>query len=158
VGASLAVAVAGLLVIRHEALAQATPIQITVGDTTTLQLDGNSSTGYSWVLQDSSRAYFAFVAVDVLGYAKPEIKPGERPLLGAAQKFQVLVTGIEAGHADLVFNYLKAGEKTPARTVAFAVEVLDDGTPERDARDTPRDDLFSNPGDEQDGGGNPDRF
>jgi hypothetical protein len=155
VGALLAVGVLGVIVIRHEALAQVTPIQITVGDTVTLQLDGNPSTGYSWVLQDAPREYFAFVSVDVLGYAKPALKPGERPVLGAAQKFQVLVTGIDAGHANLVFNYLKAGDPTPARTAEFAIEVLDDGTLERDASDSPRRDLFPNPSDEQDGGGNP---
>lgn len=153
--ALLAAGAFGALVIRHEAHAQTTPVQISVGETTTLQLDGNPSSGYAWVLQDAPREYFAFVSVDVLGYAKPALKPGERPVLGAPQKFQVLVTGIDAGQANLVFAYLKAGDPTPARTAEFAIEVLDDGTLERDASDSPGRDLFSNPLDEQDGGGNP---
>ena len=156
VGALLAVGLAGLMLIRHEARAQATPIQLTEGETTTLQLDGNPSTGYTWVLQDG-RSASAFVTVDLLGYAKPELKPGERPVLGAPQKFQVLVTGIEAGQTTLLFNYVRGGDPKPARTAEFAVEVLGNAAPERDAMGDSRD-LFPNPNDDEDGGGNPNPY
>jgi predicted secreted protein len=158
IAAVLAVTAVAAIVIADEVLAQAGPIQITEGDTTTLQLDGNPSTGYSWVLQDEPRAYSQFVSVEVLGYSKPEPKPGERPLLGAPKKFQVLVTGTAAGRAVLVFNYVKAGTPAPAKTQQFTIEVLDrasgggaSGASEEDSRR----DLFAKPdGDEQDGGGN----
>jgi predicted secreted protein len=160
IAALITVAALAAIVMPDEVRAQATPIQITAGDTTTLELDGNPSTGYTWVLQDAPREYFQFVSVDVLGYSKPALKPGERPLLGAPKKFQVLVTGIDAGRAVLVFNYMKAGTPTPAKTQEFAIEVLDRASPEASSggasdEDSARD-LFAKPddGDEQDGGGN----
>jgi len=153
-GVVLAVCLLCVLAMRLEALAQATPIQISVGETTTFELDGNPSTGYSWVLAD---AHSSSVTVDMLGYAKPQLKPGERSLLGAPQKFQVLVTGVEAGNSHLVFHYVKAGEATPARTAAFDIEVLG-SAPERDALNDEGRDLFSDPAETQDGGGSPDPF
>jgi len=154
----LAVAAVAAVVMADDVLAQAEPIQITEGDTTTLQLDGNPSTGYSWVLQEEPRDYSQFVSIDVLGYSKPEPKPGERPLLGAPKKFQVLVTGIAAGRAVLVFNYVKAGTPAPAKTQQFTIEVLDrasGGGAAGSSDDDSRRDLFAKPdGDEQDGGGN----
>lgn len=141
----------------RRALAEDIPVQITVGDTATLQLDGNPSAGYRWVLNEPPPA--GIVTVDMLGYATPELKPGERPLLGAPQKFQVLLTARDEGRAYLVFDYVKAGEASPAKTQAYKIEVLadasvtdnfsGDGSPRSMSRD-----LFQDPDDEQDGGGN----
>ncbi len=147
--------VAAAMMPHHRALAEDIPIQITVGDTATLQLDGNPSTGYKWVLNDPPPA--SIIAVDILGYTKPELTPGERPLLGAPQKFQVLLTARDEGRVYLVFDYVKAGE-APAKTQAYKIEVLadagvtedfsDDGSPRSMRRD-----LFQDPYDEQDAGG-----
>lgn len=125
------------------ALAQDVPVQVSVGDSATLQLDGNPSTGYSWVLASSPK----IVTVDLLGYAKRELAPGERPVLGAPQKFQVLVTGVAPGSATLVFQYVKAGG-APAKTQEFAVEVVGEAPsapPEEGSADLPQDDM-NNPG------------
>jgi predicted secreted protein len=143
------VAAVALLVVPEAALAQATPIQITAGDTATLELDGNPSTGYAWVLQEPSSDYEHVVGVEVLGYTKAKPKPGERPVLGAPQKFQVLLTGIAAGRVGLVFNYMKGGTPAPAKTQEFAVEVLDNGAPGQapggaSGEDSSQD-LFANP-------------
>ncbi|WP_171946454.1 protease inhibitor I42 family protein [Hyphomicrobium sp. CS1GBMeth3] len=142
----------------NAALAQGTPVQISVGETATLQLDGNPSTGYTWVMQDGAQQYFSIITVQALGYAKPAVKPGERPLLGASQKYQVLVTGLAAGQANLVFDYVKSGDPKPARTSEFAIEVLDDQTGGRNPSETERQDLFPNPADEVDAGGDPDPY
>lgn len=151
------------------ALAQETPVQLTVGDTTTLLLDGNPSTGYTWVLDGApGRA----VSVDVKGYVKPELKPGERPLLGKPQKFEVFVSGQEPGRASLVFKYVKAGTAAPGNTKTFAIEVLDEAQrvpdegagsgsieipdPTTDVPVDSRTDMFADPNTDQDGGGGPD--
>ncbi|HEX2842453.1 protease inhibitor I42 family protein [Hyphomicrobium sp.] len=121
------------------AVDQQIPVQVSVGDSVTLQLDGNPSTGYSWVLVGTPK----IVAVDLLGYAKRELAPGERPVLGAPQKMQVLVTGVTPGSASLVFHYVKAGA-APAKTQEYAVEVVGDAPsaqPQEDAADPSRDEM-----------------
>jgi predicted secreted protein len=151
------------------ALAQETPVQLTVGGTTTLLLDGNPSTGYTWVLDGAPSRV---VSVELKGYVKPELKPGERPLLGKPQKFEVFVSGQEPGRASLVFKYVKAGTAAPGNTKTFAVEVLDEAqrSPDEGAdsgsveipdptTDVPvdsRTDMFADPNTDQDGGGGPD--
>lgn len=106
--------------------AQATPIQLTVGDTTTLLLDGNPSTGYRWELEPLAADAAQVLSVDVKGYAPAKPAPGERPVLGAPQKFEVFVGGLAPGKATLAFKYVKAGTPTAARRQEFAVEVLDE--------------------------------
>ena len=105
--------------------AQATPIQLTVGDTTTLLLDGNPSTGYVWELEDP-QGEAGCVSVDVLGYVKKDRAAGERPVLGAPQTFQVLVTGRKPCTAALGFKYVRSGTPEPASRREFSIEVLGD--------------------------------
>lgn len=128
----------------------ATPVQLTVGDTTTLVLDGNPSTGYTWALDGTPGAA---VTVDLTGYVKPALQPGERPLLGGAQRFEVLLTGAQPGRATLVFKYVKAGTPAPAKTKEYAVEVLDaaaDGKPDDAQPDAIQDPTSPEPSDSAD--------
>ncbi len=125
------------------AFAQGTSVQVSVGDTATLQLDGNPSTGYSWVVASAPK----IVTVDLLGYTKRELAPGERPVLGAPQKFQVMVTGVAPGSATLVLQYVRAGG-APAKTQEYAIEVLGEApsaAPEEEAADPAQDEMH-NPG------------
>jgi predicted secreted protein len=140
------------------ARAEDIPVQLSVGETATLQLDGSASTGYSWHLKGPPDQYQQVLNIQMVGYTKPVLAPGERPLLGAPQKFQVVLTGIDAGRAYLVFNYLKAGEAAPAKTQAYKIEVLDDATVSDDEADdgSPRSmsrDLFPSSESDQDAGG-----
>jgi predicted secreted protein len=149
------------------ASAQEAPVQLTVGDTTTLLLDGNPSTGYTWVLDGAPSRV---VSVELKGYVKPELKPGERPLLGKGQKFEVFVSGNEPGRASLVFKYVKAGTAAAGNTKTFAIEVLDEAQrvtdegagsdpipdPTTDVPVDSRSDMFADPNTDQDGGGGPD--
>lgn len=137
--------------------AQVTPIQLTVGDTTTLLLDGNPSTGYLWALEELVPEARQLVSVDVKGYMPKKLAPGERPLLGAAQKFQVFVTGLAPGKLTLAFKYVRGGTPAPATRREFAIEVLDeaakapktDGPPDLpdDARDPTSDPIEDTPKD-----------
>jgi predicted secreted protein len=108
------------------ALAQSEPRQVQVNESITVELDGNPSTGYHWELDDGASEDSNLVKVEDLGYAKRELKPGERPLLGAPSKYQFRVTGLEAGNVKLVFLYVKGKDTPPGKTQEIAVEVIGD--------------------------------
>ena len=137
---------AGLPGFSERVRAQETRVQVTVGDTTTLELDGNPSTGYAWAIDKVPKS----VTVDLLGYAKRELAPGERPVLGAPQKFQVLVTGVAPGTATLVFKYVRANDPKVAKTQEVSAEVVGeapDASPEEEGSDPPQDSM-ENPGEQ----------
>jgi predicted secreted protein len=141
--------------------AQATPIQLTVGDTTTLLLDGNPSTGYVWELEDPKDAA-GCVSLSDMRYMKNAPAAGERPVLGAPQKFQVLVTGQKPCTTTLAFKYVRSGTPEPASRREFAIEVLGyaaNPAPQEEAPDLApdptsdpvtdgKDDLFADPNSE----------
>lgn len=154
------------------AFAQATPVQLTIGESRALALEGNPSTGYGWVLEGAPGAGGGVVSVDVRGYVPHTVRADERPRLGAPAPFQVLLTGLAPGRATLTFNYVKPGTATVASRRSFAVEVIgeaaaqppDVDAAQEDAAEDPTaekppvsaDDLFADPNDAEDGGGAPD--
>jgi inhibitor of cysteine peptidase len=101
-------------------------LSVQVNESTIVELDGNPSTGYSWQLDDGASEGGELVKVEDLGYVKRELKPGERPVLGAPSKYQFRVTGLEAGAVKLVFNYVRAHEAAPGKTQEVSIEVLGD--------------------------------
>jgi predicted secreted protein len=123
--ASVAAAVA-LTLGAAAASAQSAPLQVNVNDSTTVELDGNSTTGYRWELDDGASESGDLVKVEDLGYVKRELKPGERPLMGAPSKYQFRVTGLEAGNVKLVFTYVKGRDTPPAKTQDVTIEVIGD--------------------------------
>lgn len=153
------------------AFAQATPVQLTAGESRTIEFEGNPSTGYAWVFEGAPEASHRVVAVDVRGYVPRRVRADERPRLGAPAPFQVLLTGVAPGRATLTFSYVKPGTATVASSRSFAVEVLgqaaaqppDVDAAQEDAAEDPTadkpavstDDLFADPNDTEDGGGAP---
>ncbi len=101
-------------------------LSVQVNESTTVELDGNPSTGYSWQLDDGASEGGELVKVEDLGYVKRELKPGERPVLGAPSKYQFRVTGLEAGAVKLVFNYVRGRETAPGKTQEVSIEILGD--------------------------------
>lgn len=99
-------------------------LQVSVGASATVELDATPSTGFSWVLDAGASENAERVTVADQGFAAPAAEPGKRPLLGAPKKQKFEVTGVAAGEAKLVFNYVKAGEDAPAKTVEYVVEVI----------------------------------
>lgn len=95
--------------------------QVGVGATTTLELDGNPTTGYRWVLDADASENADLVRVKDAGYAAPA---AERPVLGAPKKQKFEVTGVEPGEAMLVFRYIRSGDAEAAKSTEFLVEVL----------------------------------
>ena len=108
------------------ALAQSEPQKVNVNDSITVELDGNSTTGYRWELDDGASESGDLVKVEDVGYVKRELKPGERPLMGAPSKYQFRVTGLEAGTVKLVFTYVKGKDTPPAKTQDVTIEVIGD--------------------------------
>jgi predicted secreted protein len=108
------------------AMAQSEPQQVQVNESITVELDGNPSTGYRWELDDGASEDSNLVKVEDLGYAKRELKPGERPLLGAPSKYQFRITGLEAGTAKRLFMYVRDKSTPPGKTQEVAVEVIGD--------------------------------
>lgn len=106
--------------------AQGESQKVHVNDAITVELDGNSTTGYRWELDDGASESGDLVKVEDLGYVKRELKPGERPLFGAPSKYQFRVTGLEAGNVKLIFNYVKGQDTAPAKTQEIDVEVVGD--------------------------------
>lgn len=98
--------------------------QVAVGATTTLELDGNPSTGYRWVLDVAASENTELVTVEDAGYASAKAEPGKRPMLGAPAKQRMLVTGVSPGEAMLVFYYVRSGDEAPSKTLEFLVEVI----------------------------------
>lgn len=97
--------------------------QVNVGATTTLELDGNPSTGYSWGFDAGASENADLVTVVDAGYGAAAADPGKRPVLGAPKKQKFEVTGIAAGEAKLVFRYARAGGE-PEKTEERVVEVI----------------------------------
>jgi predicted secreted protein len=106
--------------------AEGEPQKVAVNESIAIELDGNSTTGYRWQLDDGASEDANFVKVEDLGYVKRELKPGERPLMGAPSKYQFRVTGLEAATVKLVFQYVKGSETAPSKTQEVQVEVVGD--------------------------------
>ncbi len=106
--------------------AAAEPQRVAVNESITIELDGNSTTGYRWQLDDGASEDANFVKVEDLGYVKRELKPGERPLFGAPSKYQFRVTGLEAATVKLVFQYVKGNDSAPGKTQGGPPRVVGD--------------------------------
>jgi predicted secreted protein len=115
-----------LLALAGQAFAQSAPVQVYTDASTVIELPGNPSTGYSWVLDDGASEGPEFVKVEDLGYAMKELKEGERPVLGAPQQQQFRISGLEVAHVKLVFLYVKSRDTPPAKTEEIAIEVVGD--------------------------------
>ena len=99
-------------------------LQVMVGATTTIELDGNPSTGYSWVLDAAGSENAELVSLADQGYAAAAAaEPGKRPVLGAPKKQRFEVTGVAAGEAKLKFDYVRSTREA-AKSVDVVVEVI----------------------------------
>lgn len=96
-------------------------IDLTVGKSSSVILDGNPTTGFLWeivsVSSDAVKAETAIVATPM--------KKGEQPVCGAPSPTQVTFTGVKPGKSTVVLEYKRPWEKdTPAwKTMTFTVNV-----------------------------------
>jgi len=91
-------------------------VNLKVGETVTIKLSGNPTTGYSWQLGD----------VDVT-MLKQAGDPGYRPdtlLTGSGGTYTYKFTALTAGTTTLNFDYLRTWEnKPPYKTFTITIEV-----------------------------------
>lgn len=94
------------------------PVDLTVGGTATIELEGNVTTGYTWTVSQEPDA--AVVKVVSNEYVAPE---GGAPGAGGHQK--VVLEGVSAGTTTLEMIYAREFEKDqpPAETATFPITV-----------------------------------
>lgn len=95
-------------------------IDLAVGKSTSVILDGNPTTGFTWnVASVSSDAVKVSTAI-----MPAKMKKGEPPVCGAPAPTQITFTGVKPGKSTVVLEYKRTWETEPAaRTMTFVVTV-----------------------------------
>ena len=88
--------------------------------TETIELEGNPTTGYTWVYSMSPEGVVAEVSNE---YIPDQTAPG---VVGSGGKFVFTFEAVAAGEAELVFSYLRTWEGTiPALRTAIYRAIVD---------------------------------
>lgn len=100
------------------------PGVIAVGESETVILDGNPSTGYNWYCLNSDELK-GKVEVNISVVNKNEGEQKNSPLCGAPVQITVKCTGLSAGEALVKLGYFRPWEKTPPlKTKDIPIKVL----------------------------------
>jgi len=86
------------------------------GDTLIVTLDGNTTTGYNWLMQTMDPAILKQVG-------EPAYTP-ESNQIGAPGKISLTFQAVKTGQAKLVLNYMRSFEKDIAPLNTFEVTVV----------------------------------
>ena len=98
-------------------------IDAVVGESVTLELQGNPSTGYTWQLMEDKSSGLDLVEWIDLGWSKAEDGSSK---VGAPQVLSVDVTPVRVGNAKLVYGYHRPWEdQPPAETRSFEIHIKD---------------------------------
>lgn len=97
-------------------------LAVKAGDSVTLPIEENPTTGYAWELDNSNAASLALVSSK---YSQPQQKEGELPLCGAPGVKTFIFKATKAGSSTLVFKYRRAWEKdvAPIKQVTVFVTI-----------------------------------
>ena len=97
-------------------------LAVKCGDTITLPIVENPTTGYSWELSNSNPTALTIVSAE---YTQPKQKEGELPLCGAPGVKTFVLKAAQAGSTTLLFKYRRAWEKDvpPAKQVTIFVTI-----------------------------------
>lgn len=103
--------------------APAENITVRVGETVTVSLDGNPTTGYTWNLAEPMKDNAPVLVT--LSYGRVPDADEENPCCGAPCPTIVKMTGVHAGAASFTLEYKRVWETdTPAwKTRTFVVTV-----------------------------------
>jgi inhibitor of cysteine peptidase len=97
--------------------------ELSAGASYVLDLEGNPSTGYRWRLDAGKSENAAILNVEDLGYGESDQPAGEKRRVGAPAPYRFRITGVAAGSAKLVFEYVQPWVGKAARTEEQAVHV-----------------------------------
>lgn len=95
------------------------PLTLTVGDSSTVSLEENITTGYSWRYDAAASRDAACITITDLGHAA---RAGD-PAVGAGGLRRWKLVGAGRGRAELRFLYQRPWEQTPAREHTIIVDV-----------------------------------
>lgn len=97
---------------------------ISIGESETLMLDGNPTTGYNWYCLNLDQLK-GKVDVDISVVEKDVSDPKKETLCGAPVQIAVKCTGLAAGEVIVKLAYLRPWEKTPPlKTKDIPIKVL----------------------------------
>jgi len=91
-------------------------ITLNEGDTLVVTLNGNTTTGYSWLIQ-------AMDPVILKQVGEPASTP-ENNQLGAQRKIVLTFQAVKTGQAQLILNYMRPFEKDTAPLNTFEVTLV----------------------------------
>jgi inhibitor of cysteine peptidase len=115
---------AAYLVVTKVFLPQQAQTSTQSGDKTlTIELDGNTTTGYNWTYQMTPN--------NLIKEADHDYQPGDdENQVGAGGKFKFDFTGVAPGDAEIDFSYARPfdKDKAPAKTMKYHVRVNQDLT------------------------------
>lgn len=116
---------AACAVAQAEPAAPAEHITLRVGETSTISLEGNPTTGYTWNLAEPQKENAPVLVT--LSYGRVPDEDEENPCCGAPCPTIVKMTGVHAGAASFTLEYKRVWETgTPAmRTRTFVVTVTE---------------------------------
>lgn len=100
-------------------------ITLRVGETVTVSLEGNPTTGFTWNLVEALRENAPVLVT--MSYGRVPDEDEENPCCGAPCPTRVKMTGVHAGAASFTLEYKRVWESgTPAmRTRTFVVTVAE---------------------------------
>lgn len=116
---------AACAVAQAEPSAPAEHITLRVGETSTISLEGNPTTGYTWNLAEPQKENAPVLVT--MSYGRVPDEDEENPCCGAPCPTIVKMTGVHAGAASFTLEYKRVWETdTPAlHTRTFVVTVTE---------------------------------
>lgn len=91
--------------------------------TAKIQLKGNATTGYEWVVSQVGEN----VKVSAYEY-KTDTSSGTEEMDGVGGVFTFTVEGVKEGSCEIVFDYVSPGEKKSEKTATYTATVAKDLT------------------------------
>lgn len=92
---------------------------LTVGQSVTIKLQENPSTGYRWTIDAEASSNLPILRISDLGFSQ---NASGKHLLGAPGIHRWSVTAVSAGSASISFVYQRPWEGTPVRRHQVAIE------------------------------------
>lgn len=117
--------VSALCAYAQEPEAQTITRTLKVGETQTVVLGSNPSTGFAWTLTEEVKVGApVFVSIDLVGENACE-QDAENPCCGAPRDTEVRMTGVHAGVMSFTVQYHRIWEQgvPPLQTCTFVVTV-----------------------------------
>lgn len=106
-------------------IAKAEPVKAVTGKPIVLRMDGNPTTGYSWLLNEKKSRGLSAIRVRVLGWSDP-LSGKNSTAVGESKIFSVEVAPVRPEIVVLVYEYRRIWEEKPAaKQKTFEIRIDD---------------------------------